>query len=139
MMLKWEVQHLESQNKLKCKVINVLRYLLSCTLQKFGNNLLMTFILLLRLNTWKTFSITSTIFMKVFSLLWRKKTMENFPFFTIYWNEKISGKISVMVYRKPTYTDQYYTTALTTKLVTRKGLLPLSWRIFYYHKYRCLI
>ena len=45
--------------------------------KKFGNNLLMTFILFLNLRTWKTFSITSRIFIKLLSLLWRRKVMEN--------------------------------------------------------------
>ena len=45
-----------------------------------------------------------------------------------------NGEISVLVYRKPTHTDQYlhyiafifctYTTALTTKQVVRKVLFP---------------
>ena len=39
------------------------------TLQKFGNKLLMMFILFLNVQTWKTFSIISTIFIKTLSLL----------------------------------------------------------------------
>ena len=35
-----------------------------------------------------------------------------------------NGEISVLVYRKPTHTDQYLTTALTIKQVARKGLFP---------------
>ena len=35
-----------------------------------------------------------------------------------------NGEISVLVYRKPTHTDTYYTTALTTKQVVRKVLFP---------------
>ena len=32
---------------------------------------------ILKRTHWKTFSITSTIFLKILSLLWRKKAMEN--------------------------------------------------------------
>ena len=42
--------------------MNILQYLRHCSLQKFGINLLMTFILFLNIRTWKTFSITSIIF-----------------------------------------------------------------------------
>ena len=38
---------------------------------------LIKFIPLLNVRTWKTFSITSTIFIKTLSLLWRKNVMEN--------------------------------------------------------------
>ena len=41
------------------------------------NDLLMTFILSLNVRIWKIFSIISTIFIKILSLLWRKKVMEN--------------------------------------------------------------
>ena len=44
---------------------------------KFGSNLLMAFILFLNVRTWKTVSITSTIFIKILSLPWTKKVMEN--------------------------------------------------------------
>ena len=43
-------------------------------LQKTGNNLLMTFIPFLIARTWKAFSITSKIFIKTLSLLWKKKS-----------------------------------------------------------------
>ena len=46
-------------------------------LQKFGNVVLMTFLLSLNVRIWKTFSIISTIFIKILSLLRRKKVMEN--------------------------------------------------------------
>ena len=49
----------------------------TCTLQKFGNGLLMMFILSLNVRIWKTFSIISTIFIKRLSLLWRKNAVEN--------------------------------------------------------------
>ena len=51
----------------------LLQYLRHYTLQKFKNNLLMKLTLFLNVHTWKTFSITSTIFIKMLSLLWRRK------------------------------------------------------------------
>ena len=77
--------------------MNTLLYLRHYTLQNFGNDLSMTFIFFLNLRNWKTFSITSTIFIKILSLLWRRKVRI----------ENNNGKFSVLVYRKPTHTDQY--------------------------------
>ena len=57
MALQWEAQHLQPQQKFICRLMKVLQYLRHYTLQKFGNDLLMTFILLLN--------------------VWRKKVMEN--------------------------------------------------------------
>ena len=42
-------------------------------LQNTGNNLLMTSIPFLIARTWKVFSITSKIFIKTLSSLWKKK------------------------------------------------------------------
>ena len=42
------------------------------TLQKFGNNLLMTFIPFSIIQNWESFSNTSTIFIKILYSLWRK-------------------------------------------------------------------
>ena len=44
--------------------------------RKFGNNLLITFILFLNVRTWKTISNTLTIFIKILSLLWGRNIME---------------------------------------------------------------
>ena len=84
--------------------MNVLQYLCHCTLQKFGNNFLTTFILSLNVRTWKTFSIISTIFIKILTLLW-KKVMEAAFLETLL--KQDNGEISVLVYKKPTHTDQY--------------------------------
>ena len=46
-------------------------------LQKFGNDVMMTFIPFTNVRTLKTFSITSTIIIKTLSLLWRMKVTEN--------------------------------------------------------------
>ena len=53
-------------------------------------------------SSWKTFSNISAIFIKILSLLWRRKVMENQRFL-----KRNNGEISVLVYRKPIYTDQY--------------------------------
>ena len=52
-------------------------------LQKFGSNLLMTFVLFLNVHTWTIFFITSTIFIKILSLLRTKKVIENLHFLTL--------------------------------------------------------
>ena len=75
--LQWEDQHLQLQHKFICRLMNKLQYLLHYTLQNFRNSLLITFIPFLNVPTWKTFSITSTIFIKTLSLVWRKNVMEN--------------------------------------------------------------
>ena len=77
MSLQWEDQHLQLQHKFICRLMNKLQYLPHYTLQNFRNSLLITFIPFLNLRTWKTFSITSTIFIKALSLVWRKNVMEN--------------------------------------------------------------
>ena len=73
--------------------------------QSFGDELLMTCIPFLNVYTWKTFSITSKIFIKTLCLLWTKKVTKNKCFLTLYWNN--NRKISILVYRKPTHTDQH--------------------------------
>ena len=60
-----------------CRFRNILQYLRHYTFQKFGKDLLMTFIPFLNVRTWKTFSITSTTFIKILSLLQRRKITEN--------------------------------------------------------------
>ena len=52
--------------------------------QKVWERLLMTFILLLNVRNWKSFSITSRIFIKILSLQSRRKVMEKERFFTLY-------------------------------------------------------
>ena len=109
MALQWEVQHLQPQQKFICRLMKVLQYLRHYTLKKFGNDLLVTCILFLNVRTWKTFSITSTIFMKDY-YVYMKFTMEEesngelaFLYLLLKQN---NGKIFVLVYRKPTHTDQ---------------------------------
>ena len=54
----------------------------------------------------KKFTITSIIFMKTLNILWMKKSNRELSFLDtlLEWN---NGKISVLVYWKLTYTDQY--------------------------------
>ena len=84
-----------------------------------GNGLLMTFIPFLNEHTWKTFSITSTIFIKT------KFTTEEETGELVFHDSLLKQnnlKMFVLVYRKPAHTD--HTTALTTKQVSRKVLFP---------------
>ena len=76
MVLQWEDQHRQPQQKFICRLMNKLQYLWHYKLQKFGNNLLMIFIPFINIWIWKT-SIASTIFIKILSSLWRKKVLEN--------------------------------------------------------------
>ena len=62
----------------------------------------MTFILSLNVRTRKNFFITSKIFIKILSLLWRKKLT-----FLDILLKRNNGKIFVLVHRKPTHTGQY--------------------------------
>ena len=62
----------------------------------------MTFILSLNVRICKNFFITSKIFIKILSLLWRKKLT-----FLDILLKRNNGKIFVLVHRKPTHTDQY--------------------------------
>ena len=58
----------QSQQKSIRRLMNVLQYLRHYTLQKFVNNLLMIFIPFLNVCNWKTFFITSTIFIRKLNL-----------------------------------------------------------------------
>ena len=72
-----EVQHPQPQEKFICRLMKLLQYLRHFTFQKFRNDLLTSFILLLNVGTWKTFCITSAIFIIILSLPWRRGVMEN--------------------------------------------------------------
>ena len=75
MVLQWEDQHLQPQQKFISRFISKLQYLRHYALQKFGKDFLMTFIPFLNVHNWKTFSITSTISIK--NIKFTKKVMEN--------------------------------------------------------------
>ena len=73
------------------------------TLQKFGNKLLLMLILFLNVCPWKTFSISSTIFIKIINLPSRRRELALLDTLL----KQNNGKISVLVYMRPTQTDQY--------------------------------
>ena len=85
--------------------MKVLQYLWHYTLQKFGNGLLLMFTLLLNVRTWKTFHHISNLHQNI------KFTMEGESNGELAFLDTLlkqnNGKISVLVYRKPTHTDQY--------------------------------
>ena len=56
----WEDQHLQTQLKSICRLMNILQYLRHYTLEKFENHLLLTFTQFVYVRTWKT-SITTTL------------------------------------------------------------------------------
>ena len=68
---------IQLQLKSICKPIDALQYLWYYTLQKIGNYLFMKSRQSLHAHIWKTFIITSKIFIKTLNLLWTKKVMEN--------------------------------------------------------------
>ena len=68
-----------------------LQYLRHYTLQKFGNNFLTMLIPFLNVHSWKCFSITSIILIKILRLLLKVN----------------NRKILVLVCRKPTDNEQY--------------------------------
>ena len=107
MKLQWEAQHLQPQQEFICRLMKGLQYIRHGSLQKFGNGLLMTFILPLNVCTWKTSSIISTILIKILSLLCRNKVMENQRFLTLYINRIKERSLYQHMYKKPKYTDQY--------------------------------
>ena len=84
MALQSEDQHLQRQLKFICRIMNIRQYLRHYTVQKFGNDLRMMFIPFLNVSTLKTLYIISIIFIKLLSLLWRKKALENQRFLTLY-------------------------------------------------------
>ena len=106
MALQWDNQHFQ---KFISRLMNILQYLQHYTVQKFGNDLLMTFIPFLNVRNWKTFSITSIIFIKI--LLWRTSISNGEGngelAFLHTLLKKNNRKISVLVYREPTHTNQY--------------------------------
>ena len=92
-----------SQYKFICRLLNKLQYLRHYTLQKFGNNFLYS--ILKRTHLEKIFRHINNLHQNIkFSL--EEESNEELAFLDILlkWN---SEKISLLVYRKPTHTDQY--------------------------------
>ena len=120
MVLQWEGQHLQPQQKVKYRLMNKPQYL-----RKFGNILLMRFIPFLNVCTWKTFShhinnlhqnirFTREEESKgelafLDTLLKMKRIMDK----SLYW---YIGSLSILT--------NTYTTALIIKQVARKVLFP---------------
>ena len=108
MALQWEAQHPQPQQKFICRLMKVLQYLRHCILLKFGNDLLMTFTLLLNVCNWKTFH-----HIHHFNNLHQniKFTMEEESNGELAFLDTLlkrnNGEISILVYRKPTHIDQY--------------------------------
>ena len=75
-----------------CRLMSILQYLRHYTLQKFGNELLMTFIPSLTYGLGKLFLSHQQFSSKYFVYALLKRN---------------NGKVSVLVYRKLTHTDQY--------------------------------
>ena len=77
MALQWKRQYFEPQRKYIYKLITELQYLQHYTLQKFGSDLLITFVQFLNVESCQTFSFTSIIFFKTAILPRRKKVTDN--------------------------------------------------------------
>ena len=77
-----------------------------CTLQKFGIDLLMTFILSLNVRIWKTFfHHLNTLHQNIKFTMEEENNGELVFLHTLLKGN--NGEISVLVYRKPTHTVQY--------------------------------
>ena len=86
--------------------MKVLQYLRHYTLQKFGNDLLMTFTLLLNVRTWKTFFHHINNLHQNIKFTMEEESNRELAFLDTLLKRN-NGEISVLVYRKPTHTDQY--------------------------------
>ena len=106
MVLPWEVQHLEPQEKIICKLMNVLQYLWHYTFQMFGSELLMTCILFLNVrNEESVFHHINNLHQNIkFTMVGESNGEIAFLDTLLKGN---NGVISVLVYRNPTNTDKY--------------------------------
>lgn len=77
MALQWEGLASSTAAEIYMQAHELMSYLRHYTLEKFVNDLSMTFILSLNVRNCETFFVTSTIFIKTLSLPCRKKEMEN--------------------------------------------------------------
>ena len=98
MALKQEEQHLQPQLKLICRIMNALQYLRHYNPEKFRNNFLMTFSQFLNVRNWKKFSIHQRSSSKHY--IYYGDTKQTLL-------KRNNGKISVLVYRKPTHTNRH--------------------------------
>ena len=89
-----------------CRLMNRLQYLRHYTLQKFGNDLLITFIPFLNVCTWKTFFHHINNLHQNIKFTMEEGSKGELAFLgTLF--KRNNEKISVLVYRKPTHTDHY--------------------------------
>ena len=104
MELEWEAHYLRPQQKFICRFMNILQYLRHYALQKFGNHLLMKFILK-RIHLEKFSHYINNLHQNI-KFTMEEKSNEELAFLDtlLKWN---NGEISVLVYEKPTHTDQY--------------------------------
>ena len=104
MALQWEVQHFQPQQEFIYRLMNILQCLSHYTVQKFGDDLLMTFILK-RTYLENFFHHISNLHQNI------KFTMEEESNGELAFLDGLlkrdNSKISVLVYRKPANTDQY--------------------------------
>ena len=94
-----------------CWLMNILQYL-----RHYTFNLLMTFIPFLNVRTRKTFSITSTILIKIISSLYRRKIMENYRFLALYSNEITEGSLCWCIWSLHILTNTYTSTNFLHKV-----------------------
>ena len=86
--------------------MKLLQYLRHYTLQKFGKDLLTTLILFLNVCTWKTFFHDINNLHQYIKFTMEEKCNGELPFIDTLL-KRDNGKISTLVYIKPTQTDQY--------------------------------
>ena len=88
--------------------MNVMQYLRHYTLQKFGINLLMTFMIFLK----NFFHHINNLHQNIKFTMEEESNGELAFLNTLLKRNNV--RISVLIYKKSTPTDQYYTTTLTT-------------------------
>ena len=105
----------QSQQKSIRRLMNVLQYLRDYTLQKIVNDLVVTFIPFLNVCNWKTFSITSTTFIRKLRLHIEDGSNEELAFIGTYSNGIMERSLYWYKGRLHTLTNTY-TTDLPTYL-----------------------
>ena len=106
MMLQWKDKHLHPHQKFTCRLINKLQYLWHYSLQKFRNDLLMTFIPFLNLSTWKIFSHHINNLHQNLKLTMKEESNGELALLHMLLKSN-NGKMSLLVYGKPKHSDQY--------------------------------
>ena len=99
----------QSQQKSISRLMNVQQYLRHYTLQKIVNDLLMTFIPFLNVCNWKTFSITSTTFIRKLSLHIEDGSNEELAFIDTYSNGIMERSLYWYIGSLHTLTNTYTT------------------------------